>query len=225
MPEQLIHAEFNLYALAHGAKILGYPPVVAGGSRANTLHYIANDMLVNPGELVLVDAGVEYHGYCGDITRTFPITGKFTEAQRELYEVVLNTNERCLERLQHRRSFSPMSLHDLHEFSCRVMVEEAAKLGIDGKFVRGRLYPHHVSHYLGLDVHDTPTSSKSSPLSEGMILTIEPGIYVPYDRDFPEKYRGIGIRVEDNVLLTTEGAEVLTSRAPKTIKEIEETMK
>lgn len=222
--EHVIHAEFQASALYQGAKILAYPPVVAGGSRANTLHYVNNDMMINKNELVLVDAGAEYQGYCGDITRTYPVSGKFSEAQRELYEVVLQTNEKCLQRLAERKSTSPISLNDLHEYSVQVMQEGLEKLSIDPKLVRGQLYPHHVGHFLGLDVHDTATSSKYHPLREGMVITVEPGIYVPFDNRFPKRYQGIGIRVEDDVLLTPEGAEVLTSEAPKTVREIEEAM-
>lgn len=224
--EQQIHAEFLHYAMCHNAKILGYPPVVAGGSRANTLHYIANDMPVHPGELVLVDAGVEHHGYCGDITRTFPVSGKFTDAQRELYEIVLRTNERCLERLRLRRSIGPITLNGLHEYSLQVMAEQLEKsANLNVRRLRRDLYPHHVGHYLGIDIHDTPTASKSVPLQEGMIITVEPGLYFPFDNDLPQRFRGIGIRIEDNVLLTEDGAEVLTSRAPKTVNEIEDIMK
>ena len=175
------------------------------------------------GELVLVDAGAEYHGYCGDITRTYPVSGKFSEAQRELYEVVLDTNVQCIELLATRKASSPVSLNDLHLFSLRIMQEGLSKLGLDPRKVNV-LYPHHVSHFLGLDVHDTSSALKTGPLTEGMIITVEPGLYVPFDSSFPEKYRGIGIRVEDNLFLTDNGVEVLTSDAPKTVAAIEELM-
>ncbi|CAG8456527.1 9122_t:CDS:10 [Diversispora eburnea] len=171
-------------------------------------------------DLVLMDAGGEYHGYASDVTRTWPVNGKFTAAQRELYEVVLNINRHCINLCTEARD---ISLNGIHEVSVQIMKEELQKLGFN--IVEGDvdhiLYPHHVGHYLGLDVHDTHDLDRSRRLLHGMVITIEPGIYVPPNDAYPKKYHGIGIRIEDNVLVGRTDPIVLSSIAPKEIVDIE----
>ncbi|CAG8723280.1 316_t:CDS:10, partial [Acaulospora morrowiae] len=211
--EHDLYAKIDFECRKHGAQFLAYVPVVAGGINALTMHYVRNDMLLRDGELVLMDAGGEYHGYASDITRTWPINGKFTQAQREIYEVVLKL---CTEE-------ENISLNGIHEASVQIMKEELINLGFD--LVEGDvdrvLYPHHVGHYLGLDVHDTHDLDRSRRLLSGMVITIEPGIYIPPNDAYPKKYHGMGIRIEDNVLVGKTDPIVLSSTSPKEIVDIE----
>ncbi|CAG8710782.1 13628_t:CDS:2, partial [Racocetra fulgida] len=155
----------------------------------------------------------EYCGYASDVTRTWPVNGKFTEPQKELYEAVLNL---CTEA-------EDISLNEIHEISVEFMKEELSNIGFDlseGDVDRV-LYPHHVGHYLGLDVHDTHYIDRSRRLLRGMVITIEPGIYIPPNDAYPQKYHGIGIRIEDNVVVGTTDPIVLSSTTPKEIVDIE----
>ncbi|XP_035681598.1 xaa-Pro aminopeptidase 3-like [Branchiostoma floridae] len=200
-----------------GADMLAYPPVVAGGNRANTLHYISNNQVINDGELVLVDAGCEYHGYVCDITRTWPISGKFTEPQRQLYEAVLSIQKTCLNLCR-----PEISLDHIYTVMLNLIGMKLKDLGIvrdkEGHELTqpGRYCPHHISHYLGMDVHDTPDMSRSSKLA---------GIYVKEDdQSAPPEFRGIGIRIEDDVLITDGDPQILTRNCPKEVHEIEQLM-
>ncbi|KAM3914503.1 xaa-Pro aminopeptidase 3 [Leptodactylus fuscus] len=224
--EALIYAKFDFECRRRGAEILAYPPVVAGGDRANTLHYVKNNQIVKPGEMILLDGGCEASCYVSDITRTWPINGKFTVAQTELYESVLEVQKSCL-----NLCLPGISLENLYSHMLIQLGNKLRDLGIvkercnDSQLYKAarRYCPHHVGHYLGMDVHDTPLISRSLPLQPGMVITIEPGIYIPKnDTEAPEKYRGIGIRIEDDVVITEHSPLILSSECPKEIDEIQQ---
>ncbi|XP_067089086.1 xaa-Pro aminopeptidase 3 [Osmerus mordax] len=224
--EALLYAKFDFECRAHGANFLAYPPVVAGGNRANTLHYINNNQMVKAGEMVLLDGGCEYFGYVSDVTRTWPVNGKFSPAQVELYEAVLEVQRTCLSLC------SPgVSLDHIYSTMLALLGRQLRRLGLvrtstsDADAVKAakKYCPHHVGHYLGMDVHDTPELSRSQPLQPGMAITIEPGLYICEDDDqVPERFRGLGVRIEDDVVIREEGGPlILSSDTPKTILEVE----
>ncbi|CAH3025515.1 unnamed protein product [Porites evermanni] len=211
-----------------GAERLAYPPVVASGPMANTLHYINNTQVLRAGELVLMDAGSEYHGYASDITRTWPVSGKFNDAQRQLYELVLRVHKKCIKLCQ-----KGASLDYIHHAMLILLGEELAKINFIPKNLTeshlkraaSEFCPHHVGHYLGMDTHDTHLVSRGLGLHPGMVITVEPGIYISADNsEVPERYRGIGIRIEDDVFITENGPEVLTAECPKEVEDIERLM-
>ncbi|KAG8200525.1 hypothetical protein JTE90_000600 [Oedothorax gibbosus] len=212
-----------------GANYLAFPPVVAGGDRANTIHYIDSNNIVKGGDMVLMDSGCEYHGYSSDISRTWPVDGKFTDPQRELYQVVLAVQEDLIQLCQ-----TKVPLDNLFEIMCKNLGKAFQKLGVIPKSATEHhlkeagyeLCPHHVGHYLGMDVHDTELISRGIKLQAGMVVTIEPGIYISKSNTkYPEKYRGQCIRIEDDVLITEDGYEVLTADCPKSIHDIEDLCK
>lgn len=226
--EAVLYAKFDYECRAHGANFLAYPPVVAGGNRANTLHYINNNQIVKDGEMVLLDGGCEYFGYVSDITRTWPVNGKFSAAQRELYEAVLEVQLACLSQC------SPgVSLDYIYSTMLTLLARQLKELGIlpshasdtDAMKAARQFCPHHVGHYLGMDVHDTPELSRSQPLQPGMVITIEPGLYISEDnRSCPERFRGLGVRIEDDVVIRDHGGPlILSANTPKTISEVERT--
>ncbi|KAJ2963844.1 hypothetical protein NQZ79_g1082 [Umbelopsis isabellina] len=218
--EGQLWAKLDFECRMRGSTILAYVPVVAGGPNALSMHYVRNDMKLRDGDLVLVDCGGEYNGYASDITRTWPVNGKFSEPQKKLYQAVLDVNKACIKLCTESNN---ISLHGIHDVSVRLMKQELEKIGFPAKGgdVERILYPHHVGHYLGLDVHDCHDLDRSRRLKSGMVVTIEPGIYVPYDDRFPREYQGIGIRIEDNVCIGKEDPWVLTATAPKEIVDIE----
>ncbi|XP_077358427.1 xaa-Pro aminopeptidase 3 isoform X1 [Festucalex cinctus] len=224
--ESVLFAKFDFENRIHGANFLAYPPVVAGGNRANTLHYINNNQIIKDGEMVLLDGGCEYFGYVSDVTRTWPVNGKFSTHQAELYEAVLEVQLSCLSLC------SPgVSLDHIYSTMLALLGRQLKRLGIvkagtsDADVLKAaRQYcPHHVGHYLGMDVHDTPELSRSQPLQSGMTITIEPGLYIGEENEqAPECYRGMGIRIEDDVLIRDKGGPlILSSDAPKTIADVE----
>ncbi|XP_071028169.1 xaa-Pro aminopeptidase 3-like isoform X2 [Oncorhynchus clarkii lewisi] len=224
--EALLYAKFDFECRAHGANFLAYPPVVAGGNRANTLHYINNNQIVKNGEMVLLDGGCEYFCYVSDITRTWPVNGKFSPAQAELYEGVLEVQKACLSLC------SPgVSLDHIYSTMLALLGRQLKQLGIvkgstsdaDALKAARRYCPHHVGHYLGMDVHDTPELSRSQPLQPGMAITIEPGLYICEDDDqVPDRFRGLGVRIEDDVVIQDEiNPLILSSDTPKTIADVE----
>ncbi|XP_050293898.1 xaa-Pro aminopeptidase 3-like isoform X2 [Anthonomus grandis grandis] len=223
--ENQLFAKVDYECRVRGAEILAYPPVVAGGTRATTIHYINNNQLVFNNEMVLVDAGCEYHGYSSDITRTWPINGRFTNQQREIYEIVLDVQKELIDLCAKRPS-----LDALFECMCLLLGKRLQELGLIGiqpnnNYLMQAAYqlcPHHVSHYLGMDVHDTPTISRNIKLEPGMIVTVEPGIYITEKSGLPKEYHGIGIRIEDDVLITVNGPVVLSRKCPKDICEVEQ---
>ncbi|XP_072225260.1 xaa-Pro aminopeptidase 3 [Leuresthes tenuis] len=224
--EAVLFAKFDFENRIHGANFLAYPPVVAGGNRANTLHYINNNQIIKDGEMVLLDGGCEYFGYVSDITRTWPVNGRFSAAQAELYEAVLEVQRSCLSLC------SPgVSLDHIYSTMLALLGRQLKRLGIlkagtsDADVLKAarRYCPHHVGHYLGMDVHDTPELSRSQPLQPGMAITIEPGLYICEDNDqAPEHFRGLGVRIEDDVVIRDKGGPlILSSDVPKTIADVE----
>ncbi|XP_067415657.1 xaa-Pro aminopeptidase 3 [Emydura macquarii macquarii] len=224
--EAFLYAKFEFECRARGADILAYPPVVAGGNRSNTLHYVKNNQLIQDGEMVLLDGGCESSCYVSDITRTWPINGRFTDPQAELYQAVLDIQKSCLSLC------SPgVSLENIYSLMLSLMGQKLKELGILTKsttenhlFKVVRKYcPHHVGHYLGMDVHDTPDMSRSLPLQPGMVITIEPGIYIPQDdMAAPERLRGLGVRIEDDVVVTEDAPLILSADCPKEIYHVEQ---
>ncbi|XP_033089724.1 xaa-Pro aminopeptidase 3 isoform X2 [Trachypithecus francoisi] len=218
-------SQFEFECRARGADILAYPPVVAGGNRSNTLHYVKNNQLIKDGEMVLLDGGCESSGYVSDITRTWPVNGRFTAPQAELYEAVLEIQRDCL-----ALCFPGTSLENIYSMMLTLIGQKLKDLGImknikeNNVFKAARKYcPHHVGHYLGMDVHDTPDMPRSLPLQPGMVITIEPGIYIPEDdRDAPEKFRGLGVRIEDDVVVTQDSPLILSADCPKEMNDIEQ---
>lgn len=206
----------------HGCDDSAYLPVVAGGQHALTIHYTRNNDMFNDGDLVLVDAGGRYGGYCADISRTWPVNGTFTGPQRDLYQAVLNVNKQCIPLCT---VASGMSLHDIHRHSEDIMYTELKNAAGFGSSLTRRdvslLYPHYIGHNLGLDVHDITQPPRYSKLVPGQIITIEPGVYVPNDERFPKHFRGIGIRIEDDVVVGDRGYEVLTMDTLKEVDDIE----
>jgi Xaa-Pro aminopeptidase len=226
-------AEYQLEADLHhtfvmgGARSPAYPSIVGAGNNGCILHYIANNGEVRKGDLVLVDAGCEYEYYAADVTRTFPATGKFSKTQKALYNIVLEAQLAAIETIKPGNHWGQP-----HQAAVRVISEGLLKLGlltggIDEVIEHERykkFYMHKTGHWLGLDVHDVGEYQVDSTWREfepGMVMTVEPGIYIEESLDVPAKFRGIGIRIEDNVLVTKTGHEVLTTAIPKTVDEIE----
>ncbi len=230
LAEYHLQAELEHEFRWHGGSGPAYASIVGGGANACVLHYIENDAPLRDGELVLIDAGVEFDLYAGDITRTFPVGGRFSKAQRELYELVLAAQERAVAAVR-----PGATLVEIHDGVVRDLTAGLIRLGLLQGEVEARIedesykrfYLHSTSHWLGLDVHDVGSyrlAGKPRPLEAGMVLTVEPGLYVPADEDIPLAYRGIGIRIEDDVAVTAEGHEVLTADVPKRVAEIEALM-
>ena len=238
MFEYEIEAEL-LYAFRkQGAQFPAYTPIVASGANACILHYNANNAQTKDGDLVLIDAGCEFDSYASDITRTFPVNGRFSAPQKTLYELVLRAQDAALAAIVPGRPYS-----DFHDAAVRVLAEGMLELGLLDKAKFGsvenvlaerahtRFYMHGTGHWLGLDVHDagayrdlTLEDKPSRPFLAGMALTVEPGIYVRPAPGVPEQFWNIGIRIEDDVIVSDGGARVLTGAAPKTVAEIEALM-
>jgi len=230
MNEAEIHAEL-LHTFTRNQCEASYVPIVGGGANACVLHYISNRDTLNDGDLLLIDAGAEYHGYASDITRTFPVNGKFSGAQKDLYELVLTANLKAIDQV---REGTPWD--HVHETAVRIATEGMIDLGI----LKGSLeeaieeehfkdyYVHNTGHWLGLDVHDVgeyEIDGHSRVLEPGMVLTVEPGIYIPETATaVDERWRGLGIRVEDDVVVTKDAADVLSSDICKTMEDIEALM-
>lgn len=220
--EHQIFARVDYYCRMSGASYLAYPPVVASGLNATTIHYINNWQATGAADLVLMDAGCEYGGYTSDITRTWPISGSFTQPQLVLYEIVQTVQKELIDVLLKDGGLSLDSLFDTMCLRLGIYLQEIGlvRKGLVGMELARAAYaycPHHVSHYLGMDVHDTSSISRNIHLQPGMVCTVEPGVYISHDRkDVPEEYRGIGIRIEDDVLITSDSTvEVLTEKCVK----------
>jgi Xaa-Pro aminopeptidase len=222
--EALIEQLFRL----RGASGPSYNSIVGAGANATVLHYINNDGELRDGDLLLVDAGAEYKGYASDITRTFPINGHFSKAQREIYDLVLETQMSCVEMVR------PGVTHDeLKAHSVEMLTEGMVKLGLlkgePAELIKQekykQFYMHGLGHLLGIDVHDVGIyyyDKQSRALEPGVVMTVEPGIYIsPDTKGIPEQYLGIGVRIEDDVLCTADGPRVLTTGVPKDAGEIE----
>jgi len=224
--QSVLEAEFRKLGAAGPA----FPSIVGSGAGATVLHYVDNDQRVQNGDLVLVDAGAEWGMYCSDITRTFPVSGRFTEPQREVYEIVLAAQLAAIS-----AAVPGTPITEVHQAALMELVPGMMRLGLlSGDSVEAvlesgeyrRFYLHQTSHWLGMDVHDIGIYRRDGEpvtLQPGMVLTVEPGIYLPADADdIPERYRGIGIRIEDDILITSEGNEVLTADLEKEARGVEE---
>lgn len=226
--ERQVQAVMSNHFYMNGSARVGYPYIIASGNNATTLHYNFNDQECKKGDLLLIDAGAEYNYFSGDITRTFPVSGKFTEPQRKVYEGVLKIQKDIIASLKPGLFFK-----DLHEMGASMLTDLMLELGL----VSGRkddvmkanqhrkYYPHGIGHWLGMDVHDSGLyyiKGEPRPLEAGMCFTIEPGLYIPgNDMTAPPELRGIGVRIEDNIIITKNGYENLTTGVPKEIDEIE----
>ena len=229
--EYEIEAELLHEFRRQGAQAPAYSPIVASGSRACVLHYVQNDGELREGELLLIDAGCELDGYASDLTRTFPVNGRFSAPQREIYELVLAAQSAAIAQVQ------PGNRWDApHHAAINVLAQGL----IDLKLLAGTLaevveteaykkyYMHRTSHWLGLDVHDAGDYKRAGewrPLVPGMVLTVEPGCYIRAGDGVPERFAGIGVRIEDDVAVTDAGADVLTRDAPKSPGDIEDWMR
>jgi len=225
--EYEIEAELLHEFRRHGAQFPAYWPIVAGGANACVLHYVANDAELHAGELLLIDAGCELAGYASDITRTHPVDGRFTPAQRDVYQLVLAAQRAAITEVHPGAAWN-----EPHDAAVRVLAQGL----LDLKLLTGsldevlqkesykRFYMHRTGHWLGLDVHDAGDYKRAGAwraLAPGMTLTVEPGLYIRAADDVPAPLRNIGVRIEDDVLVTETGCEVLTAEAPKAIEEIE----
>jgi Xaa-Pro aminopeptidase len=219
---ELLH-EFRV----RGAQFPAYWPIVAGGANACVLHYVSNDDELRDGELVLIDAGCELAGYASDITRTFPVGRKFTAAQRDVYEIVLAAQAAAADKVRAGNAWN-----EPHDAAVRVLAQGM----LDMKLLAGsleealekesykRFYMHRTGHWLGLDVHDAGEYKRAGQwraLVPGMVLTVEPGLYISAAEDVPKALHGIGVRIEDDALVTAQGCELITAATPKRIADIE----
>ena len=231
MQEYEVEAMIEQIFRRHGSSGPAYTSIVGAGANATVLHYINNDGQLRDGELLLIDAGAEYKGYASDITRTFPINGRYSKAQREIYDLVLKAQMACVELVR------PGVTHDqLKQHSIEVLTEGMVELGLlqgePEELIKEKkhekFYMHGLGHMLGIDVHDVGRyyyGKESRALEPGVVMTVEPGLYIaPDTKNVPEQYLGIGVRIEDDVLCTTDGPRVLTNKVPKNPDEIEALM-
>lgn len=241
--EYEIEAELLHEFRSHGSQFPAYGSIVASGANACVLHYRANDAAMCDDDLLLIDAGCELDGYASDITRTFPVNGRFTKGQRELYEIVLASQHAAIEVTRPGSDFNAP-----HEAAVKVLVQGMIDTGLIKESLSEalesgsyrRFYMHRTGHWLGMDVHDcgdyrerssqnAPDSTTGQPpwrqLQPGMVLTVEPGIYVRAAADIPERFHDVGIRIEDDAVINEQGCEIITSSVPKEADEIEKLMK
>ena len=230
MAEYELEAELTYEFRKRGADAHAYTPIVAGGANACVLHYVENNKLLNDNTLVLIDAGCEVEGYAADITRTFPVNGRFNAAQKDVYEIVLAAQDAAFAATAPGRHFM-----EAHDAAVRVLTQGLIDLkllagNLDNLIEKGdyrRFYMHRTGHWLGLDVHDAgeyKVGDQWTTLQPGMTVSVEPGLYIRPADDIPEALAGIGIRIEDDVRVTETGCDIYTS-APKTVAEIEEVMR
>ncbi len=231
LQEYQLGSIFSHHCEMHGASQLAYPSIVGGGSNGCVLHYVENSQPLRDGDLVLVDAGCELDCYASDITRTFPVNGRFSDAQRALYELVLEAQLAAIDKARAGNHWD-----DPHAAAVKVLAKGLLKLGL----LRGtlakvlksesytRFYMHRTGHWLGMDVHDVgdyKVDGHWRELEPGMVLTIEPGLYIPVGaKGVAKKWQGIGIRIEDDVLVTADEPDVLSRDAPKSVEQIEAVM-
>jgi Xaa-Pro aminopeptidase len=215
----------------HGAQAPAYTPIVAGGANACVLHYVQNDSVLQDGDLLLVDAGCELDGYASDITRTFPVNGRFSTAQKAVYEVVLAAQADAVAQIKPGNGWNAP-----HEAAVQTVTRGLIELGLLAGSVDAaveteaykKFYMHRTGHWLGLDVHDAGDYKREGhwrPLQAGMVLTVEPGCYIRAGEGVPEEFVGIGVRIEDDALITADGCEILTASAPKQVAQIEALMR
>jgi Xaa-Pro aminopeptidase len=225
--EYQLEAELMHEFLREGAQSVAYSSIVASGPNACVLHYRENNRQMLDGDLLLIDAGCEFQGYASDITRTFPVNGRFSGPQKSVYELVLAAQLACVDAVKPGGSF-----HDYHHTAERVLAQGFIDLGLctgtlDGVLESGtykQFYMHRAGHWLGMDVHDAglyQQRGESMRLVPGMVLTVEPGAYIRPADNVPERFWNIGVRIEDDVLVTDAGVDNLTSAAPKTVADVE----
>ncbi|CAF2260404.1 hypothetical protein BRARA_H02829 [Brassica rapa] len=215
--EGILAAKVEYECRVRGAQRMAFNPVVGGGSNASVIHYSRNDQRIKDGDLVLLDMGCELHGYVSDLTRTWPPCGKFSSLQEELYDLILETNKESIKLCK-----PGTTIRQLNTYSTDMLCDGLMKMGIlKNRRLYHQLNPTSIGHYLGMDVHDSSSVGYDRPLEPGSVITIEPGVYIPSSFNCPERFQGIGIRIEDEVLITETGHEVLTGSMPKEIKHIE----
>nr|VFJ64626.1 MAG: aminopeptidase P Metallo peptidase. MEROPS family M24B [Candidatus Kentron sp. DK] len=228
LTEYQVEAELMHEFIRSGSRATAYPPIVAAGSNSCVLHYMDNHGPLKNGDLLLIDAAAEYDCYAADITRTFPVGGRFKPAQREIYELVLASQEAAIDKARPGNHWN-----DMHEAVVRVLTEGLREIGL----LKGRVatlikkekykkyFMHRTGHWLGLDVHDVGNYKVDDEwrlLEPGMALTVEPGLYIPGGDDkIPKKWWNIGVRIEDDILITRDGPEILSAHAPRGVEEIE----
>ena len=228
--EYEVEAEILHEFFRNGAQAPAYTSIVASGANACVLHYVSNRDVLQAEDLLLIDAGCELDGYASDITRTFPVDGRFAGARRDVYELVLSAQARAIDAVRPGGRFI-----DAHDAAVRVLSQGLVDLGllegdVDGIIESGaykRYYMHRTGHWLGLDVHDAGeygAEGRWKTLEPGMVLTVEPGLYIRRADDVPERFWNIGVRIEDDVLVTESGCEILTAAAPKSVADIEALM-
>ena len=231
MFEYQLEAEY-LYAFnKNGARSPAYNSIVGGGNNSCILHYVENNAELQDGDLVLVDAGCEYQYYASDVTRTFPVNGKFSPEQKEIYSIVLEAHKQSMEEAKPGNKWNLM-----HEKSVEVIVEGLLSIGllkgtkeeIIEKGEYSKFYMHRIGHWLGMDVHDVGSYKQDGDwreLEKGMVMTVEPGIYILDSIEgIDDKWKGIGVRIEDDIAITDSGFELLTPDVPRTIEEVEQTV-
>jgi Xaa-Pro aminopeptidase len=231
MHEYELEAELLHEFRRRGAQSPAYTSIVAGGANACVLHYVQNDAVLNSGDVVLIDAGCELDGYASDITRTFPVTGKFSGPQRAIYELVLSAQQAAIEQVKPGNAWEAP-----HDAAVKVLAQGLVDLGLckgsaasvieSGDY--RRFYMHRTGHWLGMDVHDAGDYKRDGTwlaLKAGMVLTVEPGCYVRPADDVPKEFWNIGVRIEDDALVTADGCEIITAAAPKSVADIEALMR
>ena len=228
--EYEIEAELLYTFHRHGAPAPAYTSIVAGGANACILHYIENNAQLNAGDLLLIDAGCELDGYASDITRTFPVSGRFSAAQKDIYELVLAAQQAAIDQAKAGNAWN-----DPHQAALNVLVQGFIDFGLCQGSVDSvlesedykRFYMHRTGHWLGMDVHDAgeyKQQGKWRALQPGMTLTVEPGCYIRPAENVPQHFWDIGVRIEDDVLITATGNDILIAGVPKKVDEIEELM-
>jgi Xaa-Pro aminopeptidase len=228
--EYELQAEYSYY-LTQQQSHSSYPPIIGSGENGNILHYINNNHVMKEGDLVLIDAGAEYDFYASDITRTFPVNGQFSARQKDLYQLVLQAQLDAIDKARVGHHWN-----DFHDAAVQTISQGL----LDLKIIKGTLsqvleektyanyYMHLTGHWLGLDVHDCGDYRVDDlwvELEENMVLTVEPGLYIGKDSKAPKAWRGMGIRIEDDIQVTKKGPVVLSKNAPKSINDIEQTMR
>jgi Xaa-Pro aminopeptidase len=229
--EYQIEAELLHEFRSHGAQAPAYTPIVAGGANACVLHYVANDAPLMDGELLLIDAGCELDGYASDITRTFPVNGRFSGPQRDVYELVLAAQAAAIDKVRPGSAWQ-----DPHDAAVGVLAQGFVDLGLcqggaqsvieSGDYKK--FYMHRTGHWLGMDVHDCGDYKRDGEwvkLVPGMVLTVEPGCYIRPAPGVPERFWNIAVRIEDDAVVTSEGSDIITAEAPKRIEDVEALMR
>jgi Xaa-Pro aminopeptidase len=226
--ERALHGVFLKGIMERGCAREGYGSIMASGASATTLHYVYNDQPCKDGDLFLIDAGGEYNFYTGDITRVYPVNGKFSPTQKRIYQKMLDLQKSLVASVKPgvtRDNLQKMAISTITEILIDEKILKGRKEDLIEKKEYHKFYMHGIGHWLGMDVHDTGATEiagEPRPLEAGMVLTVEPGLYIPQDTPgISDDLRGIGIRIEDNILVTDKGYENMTAMCPKEIAELE----